>query len=200
VSRRRGPVVPGTLYHAVNRAIEGHQLFHEAAEYAAFIALMLAARRRYALDLLAYCLMPNHWHLIVRPLEKDALSAYMQWLAARHVSHYRRERRTTGRGHLYQARFFSSPIETDVYFWTAFIYVEGNAQRAKLTERAEDWEWGSLYERKNPSSNLIVPPALPLPPNWTDLVNAGLQQVELQEMREKFRRGVPYRPARLAGV
>jgi putative transposase len=184
----------------VNRAVEGRTIFQEPADYAAFIALMIAAQRRYALELLAYCLMPNHWHLIVKPLEERALSAYMQWLTARHVSQHRRERGTAGRGHLYQARFFSSEIDTDVYFWNAFIYVEGNAHRASLVERAEDWEWGSLHERAKPTTGLIVPPSLPLPPNWTELVNGGLHHVELQELRDNFRRGVPYRPSRFAGV
>jgi putative transposase len=184
----------------VNRAIEDRRLFHEAADYAAFVALMLAAQQRHALEVLAYCLMPNHWHLIVKPLEERALSAYMQWLTARHVSHYRRERGSAGRGHLYQSRFFSSEVDSDAYFWNAFVYVEGNAQRANLVERAEDWEWGSLHERLNSSNRLISPPPSPLPPNWPELVNGGLQQVELQELRDSFRRGVPFRPTRFAGV
>jgi putative transposase len=200
VSRARGVVVAGALYHVVNRAVDRRQMFDDAADYAVFIALMVQAGKSYPIDVLAYCLMPNHWHLILRPLEKRALSAYMQWLEARHVFKHRRARGTSGLGHLYQSRFNGSMIETDAYFWNAFVYVEANALRAKLVDRAENWEWGSLYERHHPGRGLIVPPPLPLPSNWTDLVNRGLDQEELQQIRDDVRRGLPHRASGFLGV
>ena len=200
MGRARGVVIPGALYHVVNRSAERRQIFHEPADYAAFLALIISACRQHALEVLAYCLMPNHWHLVLRPLQETALSAYMQWLTARHVSLYRRLKGTVGYGHFYQARFRSSLIENEAYFWNAFVYVEANAQRANLVPRAEDWRWSSLNERNGDGRGIIVPPPVSLPPNWTELVNQGLDPVDLEQLRDGLRRGVPYRPVRLCGV
>src|SRR5208337_3088457 len=94
--------------------------------------------------LLAYCVMPNHWHLIVWPRQDGELSRFVGWLTLTHTQRWHAQRHTRGSGHVYQGRFKSFPVQGDEHFLTACRYVERNALRANLVERAEAWRWCSL--------------------------------------------------------
>ena len=93
---------------------------------------------------LAYCFMPNHFHLLLWPRGDGDLSQFMQWLTLTHTQRWHAHHHTAGSGHLYQGRFKSFPVQSDDHFLTVCRYVERNALRAGLAVRAEDWRWGSL--------------------------------------------------------
>jgi putative transposase len=188
VGREKRIVIPGMAYHVVNRATERRTIFHKPADYAAFLALVAKANARFPIELLAYCVMPNHWHLVLRPLASDALSMYMHWLTGRHVSYYRYVHGTIGNGHLYQGRFRSPVVESDFHYWNVLRYVEANALRAGLVSRAEDWQWGSLFERQLPALRLLTPQTVPLPSNWVEIVNSEMDALELAKLRESLAR------------
>src|SRR5207244_11561664 len=99
--------------------------------------------------LLSYCLMPNHWHLMLWPREDDELTAFVRWLTHTHTMRWHAHYHTAGTGHLYQGRFKSFPVQTDEHFLTVCRYVERNALRARLVPRAEDWRWSCLWRRKH---------------------------------------------------
>jgi putative transposase len=172
------------VYHVVNRATERQALFVQDSRYELFLALLAVALQRFPITLLAYCIMPNHWHLVLKPLETRALSAFMHWLTARHARHHRFTTGTAGRGHVYQGRFRSSLVERESYYWNVFRYVEANPVRASLVARAEEWKWGSLFERQNPERSLLSPPPVSLPTNWAEIVNQGFHSAELTQFRE----------------
>ena len=96
--------------------------------------------------LLAWCLMPNHFHLVLWPHGDGDLSRWMQWLLTSHVRRYHRHYH--GSGHVWQGRFKAFPIEEDEHLWTVLRYVERNALRANLVRRAEDWPWSSAAALK----------------------------------------------------
>jgi putative transposase len=98
--------------------------------------------------LLAYSLMPNHWHLVVWPRRDDELSDFGHWLTLTHTQRWHAHYHDVGTGHLYQGRFKSFPIEEDGHFLQVCRYVERNAFRAGLVERAEAWRWSSLWQRQ----------------------------------------------------
>ena len=178
-------------YHILNRANGRAEIFHEAADYSAFLALMARAQERVNLPILAACLMPNHFHLVVRPTEADDISDWMRWLCTTHVRHHHEKYKTSGR--LWQGRFKSFHIQDDHYLLSVLRYVERNAQRAKLVTRAEDWRWGSLNWHDGKRSPLVLTaPPMDLPKNWVEHVNIPQTAAELDAIRTSVNRQRPY--------
>ena len=198
----RGPrkAPGGVIYHVLNRAVGRQTLFHDNADYAAFEKVLTEATEKYAMRLLGWCVMPNHWHLVTWPREDGELSSFMRWLCTAHVRRWHQHRHTSGEGHLYQGRFKSFPIEaeglsTGAHLVAVCRYVERNPLRANLVERAESWRWSSLQRRAGMSA---PPPLEPLPvdapagEDWVRFVNEPQTERELEELRASVARGRPY--------
>ena len=100
---------------------------------------------RTGIRLLSYCVMRNHWHLVVWPEVDGQLSKFVGWLTLTHTQRWHAHRQSAGLGHLYQGRFKSFPIQNDEHFLTVCRYVERNPLRANLVRHAEEWRWSSLY-------------------------------------------------------
>lgn len=183
----------GVIYHCLNRGNARQRLFHKPADYDAFIAILAEAQERLPIDLLGYCLMPNHWHLVLRPAADEDLSRFMSWLGVTHVRRHHAHYQTRGGGHLYQGRFKSFPVQDDRHLLTVLRYVEANAIRAKLAKRAEAWRWGSLAARRldKPPLKLATWPVR-RPPDWLELVNQPLDPNQLAAARLCLKRGCPY--------
>ena len=184
-------IFAGQCYHIINRANGRAEIFHEAADYVSFMALMARAQEQVYLPVLAACLMPNHFHLVVQPTGDDDISHWMRWLLTTHVRHHHEKYKTTGR--LWQGRFKSFHIQNDHYLLSVLRYVERNAQRAKLVSRAEAWRWGSLNWRAGKHSPLVLstPPA-DLPKDWVEFVNMPQTAAELEAIRTSVNRQRPY--------
>ena len=135
------------VYHVLNRANSRRTIFSIPDEYRHFELLLKEAVEKFDMRLLAYVLMPNHWHLILYPKADGDLSFFMQWLTLTHTQQYHVWKETTGYGHIYQGRYKSFLIQEDQYLATAIKYVERNPVRAKLAKRVENWKWGSGYRR-----------------------------------------------------
>src|SRR5271163_2764361 len=135
----------GLIYHVLNRANGRLRIFDDAADFEAFERILEEAVKRTGTDLLAFCLMPNHWHLVVKPNQDGELSRFVGWLTLTHTQRWHAHRHSAGTGHVYQGRFKSFPIQDDTHFLTVCRYVERNALRANLAARAEEWRWGSLW-------------------------------------------------------
>ena len=102
--RTRRVCPSGIAQHVLNRGNGRRTIFHKSADYQAFLRLMREAQQRTPLRLLAYCLMPNHFHLVVLPESAVELSAYMRWLLNAHVRRYHEHYNSRGTGHIYQDR------------------------------------------------------------------------------------------------
>jgi putative transposase len=186
------------IYHVLNRGNGRMRLFHKAGDFEAFERVLGEGLQRYAVELLTYCLMPNHWHLVARPKTDDALGRWMGWVGVTHVRRYHERYHSRGGGHLYQGRFKSFPVAEDDYFLALCRYVEANALRAGLAERAEQWQWGGLWRRTQgmqESSELALSPwPLERSRNWVAWVNRGLNAEQLEGMRTSVNRGRPLGP------
>ena len=186
----------GLIYHALNRANAQLTIFDDADEYDAFLRILDEAVARHEMRLLAYCAMPNHFHLLLWPRADGDLSRFMRWLTLTHTQRWHAHRRSAGSGHLYQGRFKSFPVEGDEHFLVACRYVERNALRAGLVDRAEAWRWGSLARLAAGSAAGPGPPLSPWPiarpHGWVTRVNATLSPVEEEALRQSIRRGQPF--------
>jgi putative transposase len=179
----------------LNRANARLAIFEDDEDFAAFEKVLLQAVERSAMRLLAYCLMPNHWHLVVWPRKDGELSRFIGWLTLTHTQRWHAHRHSTGSGHVYQGRFKSFPIQQDEHFYTVARYVERNALRAHLVRRAEQWRWGSLYHWLRGSVEdkaLLAAWPIGRKPNWVDRVNAPQTEVELATVRRSVQRGSPF--------
>src|SRR5579864_2441613 len=175
----------GKIYHVLNRGNGRCQLFHKEMDYLAFQKLLFETREKVPLRILSWCLMPNHWHLVLWPTEDGQLSRFMLRLTTAHVRRHHAHSHTTCGGHLYQGRFKSFVVQDDEHFLVLCRYVEANPLRAQMVRKAELWRWSSLWacERGGKRDPKPEPWPLPRPPDWREIVNATMEQREMQQVR-----------------
>ena len=185
----------GWVFHALNRAVARLPLFQNDADYEAFERILVEAHERFPLEIFTYCVMPNHWHFMMRPLEDGQLTDFLRWLAQTHAMRWHAHYKTLGTGHLYQGRFKSFPIEDDDHFYTVARYVERNPVRAGLVTQAQDWRWSGLwrYESGGPKARaLLARWPVPRPRDWLTRVNTPVSDAELAAVRHAVQRGCPF--------
>jgi putative transposase len=193
---RRPRLAAGDLaYHVLNRRVGRLSLFDKPADYAAFEKILAEAHARTRVRIAAYCLMPNHWHLLLWPRQDGELSEVLRWITVTHTQRWHAHHHTAGTGPVYQGRFKSFPVQTDEHFLTVARYVERNALRTKLVTRAEDWQWSSLWRRTQADPKLTAwlgdwPAARPR--DWVARVNRPEMKLELEALRLSVRRGRPF--------
>ncbi len=188
---------PGFVYHVLNRAVARLPLFEKEADFAAFERVLALALERHPTRLLGYCIMPNHWHLVLWPAKAGELTAFVRWLTHTHTMRWHAHHHTSGTGHLYQGRFKSFPVAEDDHYFTLLRYVERNALRANLVKAAEKWRWCSLWRRLEAQTDPVLKLAdgpLRLPPGWVAHVNRPQTEAELEAVRRSVCRGTPFGP------
>lgn len=184
------------MFHALNRGNERRTIFESEGDYLAFLRVMNQTSEQAPMRILAWCLMPNHWHLVLWPQQDGELGRFLQRLTTTHVRRWRLNRQSVGHGHLYQGTYKSFPVEEDNHFYWVCRYAERNALRANLVQRAEAWPWSSLGAPRFPAAAAEQPPLsawpLPRPRNWVELVNQPQTEAELEAIRVSIQRGRPY--------
>lgn len=194
---RTARVAPGgMIFHVLNRGNARDRIFDTDADYHAFEKAMAETIEQVPMRILAYCLMANHWHLILWPKYDGDMGRFMQRLTTTHVRRWHLHRRTVGSGHLYQGTYKSFPIECDEHLYTVLRYVERNPVRPTLVERAEAWQWSSLWRWLHPDDTLEKPTlcAWPIdrPADWLTRVNRALSNKDQDAVRLSVARGRPF--------
>lgn len=195
MGRPRRTQSAGFVYHVLNRANSRSRIFDDDGDYLAFLRVLAEAQVEHPMRLLFYCIMPNHWHLVLWPERDAVLSAFVGWLTLTHTQRRHAYRRSVGSGHLYQGRFKSFAVEADDHLLSLGRYVERNALRASLVERAEQWRWSSLWQRIHEPTNgrpELTDGPVALPADWLDLVNTPQTEAEEEALRRCARRGEPF--------
>lgn len=184
----------GFIYHVLNRANAKRRIFERDRDYLAFEQVLAEVQERIPIRILAWCVMPNHWHLLLWPREDGELSNYLRLVTLTHTMRCHAYRASTGTGHLYQGRFKSFVVQDDAHFLAVSRYVEANALSGNLVRRAEDWRWGSLWRVHHGLDEppRIAPWPIPRPGDWLGYVNKPAQKAEADAVRRCARRGAPY--------
>ncbi|MDR3642114.1 MAG: transposase [Candidatus Doudnabacteria bacterium] len=186
--------IANIIYHVINRSNARMAIFEKAQDFLAFLEVLSEAREKFLVEVLAFCIMPNHWHLILKPLKYGELSKFMAWLTMTHTQRWHAFHHTVGSGHLYQGRYKSFPVQTDEYFIQLVRYVERNPLRAKLVKSAEDWKWGSLWLRQQGTlQQKQLLGSWPIPPskNYLKLVNTVQPIAEVDSIRTAIAKNRP---------
>jgi putative transposase len=189
-------IVPGGFfYHVLNRANGRSRIFGKKLDFVAFEQVLAETLERHRMRILAYCIMPNHWHFVVWPHEDGDLPRFMQWLTLTHTQRWHAHHDTVGTGHLYQGRYKCFPIQGGQHLLRVLRYVERNPVRAGLVTRAEEWQWSSLWRRVRgiaEEPKLLHKWPIRLPEDWLDKINRqGEIGEDLRLIRECARRGTP---------
>jgi putative transposase len=187
--------IGGEIYHITNRANARIQIFDNPKDYQLFEEVLNEAKERTHMCIYAYCIMPNHWHLVVSPKESGDLQKFMGWLTMTHTQRWHASHKTIGSGHLYQGRYKSFLVQSNNYFLQLCRYVERNPLRARLVKNAENWKWSSFWRRergtKQQKKLLNIWP-ITITKNYKEWVNTREDKEELKEIRYSVNKGKPF--------
>jgi len=182
----------GIVFHVMNRAARRAPIFLRSADYRAFEELLIEAMVRVPIRLLAYAIMPNHFHLVLWPVGDRDLSRFMQWLTRTHAQRWHHVHGSVGTGALYQGRYRALAVQDDLHLFNVCRYVEQNPWRARLVPRATGWRWSSAW------NGLVVDPRPILaewpyerPTDWLRWIDEGIEGQD-DDVRERVQNGVPY--------
>jgi putative transposase len=183
------------VYHVLNRGVGRMRLFRKAADFAAMEQVLEETFRRTRVRILAYCLMSNHWHLLLWPRADGELSEVLRWLTVTHTQRWHANRPTSGSGPIYQGRFKSFPVRSDEHLLMVARYIERNPVRAKLVDDPRDWQWSSLWRRcqADPAlGELLSDWPVAMPRDWAAWVQQPQSEAELESLRRSVVRGQPF--------
>lgn len=183
------------VYHVINRANARVQIFDNDKDYQLFESIIEEAVEKFDMRLLAYCIMPNHWHLVLYPKNNGDLALFMGWLTNTHTRRWHTAKGTIGQGHLYQGRYKSFLCQDDNHFLSLVRYVERNARRANLVQKTENWRWSSAWRRANGTTKqkkLLSSWPMSKPKNYSQWLNQPQTEDEEKAIRHSMTKGNPY--------
>ncbi|MCR4433120.1 MAG: transposase [Caldiserica bacterium] len=185
-------VIGGAIYHVLNRGNGRQTVFYKEKDYLSFLQLLKETKEKYFWSIFSYCLMPNHFHLVLSSPEGKDLSRGMHWLCTSHVRRYHKEHGTSG--HIWQDRFRCFLVQEDEHFLMVMRYVEANPLRAGLASLPGEWKWSSFREREggNVKIPLLDASPVPLPRDWGTYVMEAVSPGELEKLRACANRQVPF--------
>jgi putative transposase len=193
------PIDDGLIYHVIDRGNNRQDVFHKQADFEAFLKALGDLKERKLFELYGYCLLNNHFHLLIRPLTTP-ISRIMQSLLVSHTQRYHKHHRSGG--HVWQGRFKSPVIQNDEHLLTVLRYIEANPLRAGIVERAEDYRWSSYHAHAVGAINELVDPLVAfqeLSPSakvrqtkWARIVHRPIDEAKLAAIRRSSATGLPY--------
>ena len=184
-------VLPGVVHHVTQRGVRSMDIFFEDKDRNVYLSLLGEQGDKAGLDFVGYCLMTNHVHILVVPSDEESLRRGIgeaHRLYTRHINF-----KTKTRGHLFQGRFFSCPLDTS-HFLAAARYVERNPVRAKICKQAEEYKWSSAnYHLGLKKSDPLIQrkyKGIGRPKEWAKWLESD--PPDINELRHYFRVGRLY--------
>jgi putative transposase len=183
------------IYHVINRANACVRIFNNEKEYKQFEEILEEAIEKFDMRLLAYCIMPNHFHFVLQPRLDGDLARFMGWLTNTHTRRWHTAKNTIGHGHLYQGRYKSFLCQKDNHFLVLVRYVERNAKRANLISKAEDWKWSSVWRREHGNvkqKKILSSWPISISKDYLKYLNEPQKDDELKIIRKSINKNVPF--------
>lgn len=183
----------GQIYHVLNRANARLKIFDQQIDYVEYLQTLSKGLKKFKVDVYVFIVMPNHWHIICSPQVDGELSKLMHWVTMTHTQRWHSRKGTRGSGHFYQGRFKSFLIQDDGHFLQVCRYVERNALRAGLVNKAENWKWSSLFQRRN-NAGIVQLSKWPIdiPRNYLNYLNESQSENELVNIRKSVNKQKPF--------
>jgi putative transposase len=192
--RQARAVFGGVPHHITQRGNRREDVFFDDQDRAVYLTWLAEYCREFDVEVLAYCLMTNHIHLVAVPADEDGLQRALKPL---HMRHAQRINRAHGwKGHLWQGRFFSSPLDHD-YLWAAVRYVERNPVRAGMVRRAQDYVWSSAAAHCGKTTTTLLnlesvwQKRFATVKDWSAWLAQGDEDEELRVVRRNIDKGLP---------
>jgi putative transposase len=189
----------GLIYHVINRGNNRQNVFHKDADFMAFLKALADLKERKPFELYGYCLLNNHFHLLIKPLE-EPISRIMQSLLVSHTQRYHKHHRSGG--HVWQGRFKSPVIQNDEHLLTVLRYIEANPVRANIVARADDYRWSSYLSHGLGQADPLVDSLVTYQQisrsakvrqqKWAAMVHRPLKKSALAAIRRSSATGLPY--------
>ncbi len=180
----------GVIYHVYNSGKNGKALFRSSDDFQAYLELLIEGTAMAAVEVFGFCLMPNYWHIILRPRGKSDLSKYMSWVANTHVKRNQARHKRT-KGSMYKGRYESVAVQEGADLIDLLRYVESVPLRARVVEHAADWAWSSLGCDKKLGRQLLAELPVQRPDHWKKLVNKPMDKSVRQRLETCLQRGCP---------
>jgi putative transposase len=188
------------VYHALNRGNNRADIFVDDDDRLAFLQSVAATKERYPFKLFGYCLMTNHFHLLLQPGAGQSISRILQSLTVAHTWRYHKRHKSSG--HVWQGRFKSPVIQDDRHLMVVLHYIEANPVRANVVSNAADYRWSSIQMHGMGHGD----PLLDTFPEWEELgrseadrrkrwrakVRAVQDEEELSAVRRSLQTGRPF--------
>ena len=178
------------IYHIINKGNRRETVFHDSYDYERFLKLLLESKEKYSIELFAYCLMPNHFHLVIYTKYAESLSKAMHWISSSYVRYYNKKYKISG--HLWQGRYKSFIVEQDSYLLVLLKYVEANPKRSNIVKQCEEYKYSSAFNRVNKIEDELVN-VLPIeiPIEWGKYINEDENKTNLDFIRNSIERQSP---------
>jgi putative transposase len=192
---RVGRIAPGGfVYHVINRGVGKMMLFRSRKDFEAFQRCLVETQRQTPMRVLAFCIMSNHWHLLLWPERDGDLARFMMRLTIRHVRRWLEYRKQVGSGHVYQGRYKSFVVQDDGHLATVCRYVERNPVRAGMTGSCRHWTWSSAGQNELPAKLQVALTEFSglRGKDWVEWVDRPQTPAEEQAVQDCIKKNRPY--------
>jgi len=178
------------VYHIINRGNRRSNVFNDRYDFLKMLELFKIASDKYEIDIYSYCLMNNHYHLVLYAKHGALLSACMQWLGTSYVRYYNKKYKVSG--HLWQGRYKSFIVQKEEYLLTLMKYVETNPLRAKIEKDAFLYPYSSTKARVEKDENSFISNLpIELPTDWLGFVNDKQLKSDVDMIHNSIERQAP---------
>ncbi len=192
--RQARTVFPGVPHHITQRGNRREDVFYTDEDRETYLAWLEEYCRLHQVEILAYCLMTNHIHLIAIPKTETGLQSVLKPLHMRYAQRFNRQR--GWKGHVWQGRYFSSALD-DQYLWAAIRYAERNPVRAKMVRKAENYTWSSATAHCKGQTDAVLTTKAYWKKqfesigDWSAWLAEGDQEEEITIIRRNVEKGIP---------